>query len=1049
MKQILKIGILIFIGFVALISSCTKDTFTEEDAFTKQKDLELLKDSLATRQELMRDSLQKMGGIINYSVAAVLASDATWAYTGSKGDKGIAGLDGVVVTVAQYGKIISATTTANGIASFKDLRIGTVNVNVSKTGYTEVDFVANLPALLDTVFVDAYNLVRHVGTMVPLFSLTTNLSTISGIATVETDLTNDAPEPAANVKIMGVIDTDDSNFWRYVYHPEGDIVRSSECDCEWWSFDYYGVIKQIAIHSAISTATTAADGSFTLQVPSTPDGLPIELVPSEMAANQSILQATVNGVTVFGVQSLRTLYGPSIVYTYSTIPTIGTAAGQAQSAYVQFSAPTGSPSAQPSTVATATAVLAPSGIASVNITSPGEGYTQPPLVKFAKGTAYNSVQAEGTAVVSGGKVTAITVTSPGTGYKTSDNPTVSFIEDISQAATAIPEFTFSITDIDISGAGSGYAQTPPTVTILGSGTGATAHAIMGAQVNQINITNPGSGYTQTPHLLISDNFTALDVATATMTQDNPLSSITFNGLSATLWPASPLPSATIVGDGAGATASVALSTVGKVTGFQAIVGGSGYTSAPEVTLTGGGGFGATATATVVAGAVTAVNYVDQGQGYTSTPTVTFSGGAGSGASAAAILGFPVQSITMTAPGVGYNTVTAINVNNGGPNVNYVGFCQIKYNMGVRSISFVGAGKYFSAVPTVTITPKDGNGSGAAATATVNWVINDIEVDNMGSGYKQDDDNSITVRIDAPTGYGTQATATATLGNGVLSKVVVSEAGQGYSAAPHVYMTVAPLGVIPVKQAEMTATVSNGQITGITIADPGVGYNYTSYDNGYYSITISTYNSVAGATAHANPKSGQIDYIQVSNPGAGYAVVPTVEIVNSVNQADANGFGTGATATAVLTDGRVSSVNVTNAGSGYYVVPTILITIPISSMKAVAKCVVAADGRITGVDFTGGYPFTKGYGYNAVPTVTFFPSVTGKGSGATGVAILKDGQVDNVIMTNQGSGYIGKNYPAALRNMTFTPPVTQSILATAGKAYFRDIYYGTGKRIIEQ
>jgi hypothetical protein len=119
------------------------------------------------------------------------------------------------------------------------------------------------------------------------------------------------------------------------------------------------------------------------------------------------------------------------------------------------------------------------------------------------------------------------------------------------------------------------------------------------------------------------------------------------------------------------------------------------------------------------------------------------------------------------------------------------------------------------------------------------------------------------------------------------------------------------------------------------------------------------------------------------------------------------------------------------------------------MKAVAKCVVNADGRITGVDFTGGYPFTKGYGYNAVPTVTFFPSVTGKGSGATGVAILKDGQVDNVIMTNQGSGYIGKNNPVTLKNMTFTPPVDQPILATAGKAYFRDVYYGTGKRIIEQ
>ena len=550
MKKILKIGILIFLGFIALISSCTKDTFTEEDAFLKQQDMELLKDSLATRQLIIRDSLQKIGGVINYSVATVLASDAAWFNPGSKGN---AGLDGVVVSIAQYGKILSATTDASGIASFKDLRIGTVNVNVKKTGYTEIDFVANLPALLDTNYTSAFNVVRHVGTAVPLFSLTTNLSTISGIATVETDLTNDAPEPAANVRIMAVIDVDDSNFHRYIYYPNDDV--GSECDCEWWSFDYYGIIKQIAVHSAISSATTAADGSYSLQVPSTADGLPIDLFASEYAANQTLLQATVSGVPVWGAQSIRTLYGPTTTHTYSTVPTVGTGAGQVQSAYVQFSAPTGTPAPQPTIVATAAAV-----------------------------------------------------------------------------------------------------------------------------------------------------------------------------------------------------------------------------------------------------------------------------------------------------------VTA---------------------------------------------------------------------------------------------------------------------------------------------------------------------------------------------------SGHIDNIQVINQGAGYAVTPTVEIVNSSGVADANGFGTGGAATATVVDGKVTAITVTNAGTGYFVAPNVLITIPLTTMKAVAKCLVSNDGRITGVDFTGGYPYTKGYGYNAVPTVTFFPSVTGKGSGAKGVAILDDGQIDNVVMTHQGSGYIGRNYPTSLKNMTITPPLSEPILATAGNTFFRDINFGTGKRIIEQ
>ena len=196
----LSLAVILCIGLLAFISSCVKDTFTEKDAFTEQQKLELLRDSLQQGQELLRDSLKKVGGVINYSVGAILASDATWI--SNPFSKGTQQLDQVTVTISQYGKIITVTTDASGIASFKDLRIGTVNVNVKKTGYTEVYFVAVLPALPDSIYVAAYGIVCNVGTMVLVFSLTDNLATISGIATVETDLTNNAPEVAANVQVM-------------------------------------------------------------------------------------------------------------------------------------------------------------------------------------------------------------------------------------------------------------------------------------------------------------------------------------------------------------------------------------------------------------------------------------------------------------------------------------------------------------------------------------------------------------------------------------------------------------------------------------------------------------------------------------------------------------------------------------------------------------------------------------------------------------------------------------------------------------------------------
>ena len=961
-------------------------------------------------------------------------------------------MDGVAVTVAQYGQTLISTTGASGIATFKDLRIGSVNVNVQKTGYCEVDFVAVLPALPDSVYTDAYSLVRQAGTMVPMFSLTTNLSTISGMVTAETDLTNDAPEPAANVKIVASIDAECPTFYsRYIQMPYYDVYGCEYCG--YWSFDYYALIRQIAFHSAVFETTTAADGSFSLQVPSTPGGIPYFLSASEFATNQSLLQSTLNDVPVWGVQTVRTFFGPPTIFSYSSIPTNGTALSQVQSAYVTFSAPTGTPNAQPSDTAVAVAVLAPSGIVSVNMISQGEGYTQPPRVYIAPGTGYNPVQAEGTAVVSGGKVTGVTITNAGSGYAPDDEPEVIFEETVETQAEADLEFSWSLVDVSLDDIGSGYTQTPPDVTVVGTGSGATAHAVSGAYLDSIAMTAMGSGYTDIPIVTISDNFSTWSDATAVMTEQNPLHSITYQGTNPTLFLSTP--TATITGTtGTGATADVTISTTGEVIGYTALVGGTGYATAPEVTISGGGGFGATATATSNGIAVTLITIDDGGQGYTSNPTFSFTGGGGTGASATAVRGFPVTNIALNAAGIGYEDVTSIFLDDGTVSDEFLSDCDVKFNMGVRRVALNYGGEYFSAAPSVSFTPVDVNGSGAAATALITWDIMDLVVDTPGSGYILDEDDDVTVLIDPPAGAGVQAEASPVLGNGVLSGVEISNHGQGYTAPPNVFVLEDDGDggfFVPVvtSGAEIAATVSGGAVTALTITDPGSGYDFDTYANGDYEIEITTYNSLAEAEAQANPESGQIDYIQIINPGSGYVVAPTVEIYNSSSVADANGFGSGAVATATIVDGRVTAITLTNPGSGYYITPTVNLTVPWSSMTAVGRCIVNDDGRITGVEFTGGYPFTQGYGYSAPPTVTFSPSIPGKGSGAAGVAVVTNGRVTSVVMTNQGSGYIGKNKPNSAQQYSIFPVSYPVVSATAGKSYVRDINFGTGKRTIEQ
>jgi hypothetical protein len=1087
MKKNLYISVILFLGLLWAISSCVKDTFTEQDAYAEQRKAELLKDSLAKAQAasaanlsmqqiLLLDSLKKVGGVINYSVDVVVASKSSWwsnyfAYwdKGAQDEQGVMGLDGAVVTLSQYGKLYSVTTNASGIASFSDLRIGAANVNINKTGYTEVDYVVDLPPLTssshtmtdtyesgttvsDSVTQNIVDVVRNGATMVPVFSLTTNLSTVSGKATVETDLTNDAPEAAPGVKIMGIIDVANSDFWQlYMYQPElldywyGPTGMVSK-------FDYYGKIKQIAFGSTISTATTAADGSFTMQVPSTPQGLPIDFEVDQFALNQSLLMPAIYGVPVWGVQSVRTMFGSDI--SYSPIPNLGTGGiMNVQSAYVQFSAPTGSPAAQPTTAATATAVLASSGIVSINITSPGEGYTQAPLVRISKGTVINSVQAEGTAVLTGGKVTAVTITSAGSGYKPGDTPTVTFSPNIDQTATATPKMGYSIDAIALSNSGAGYTAAPAITINSGTGTGATATANMTGYVSALTLTGGGTGYTATPIVNISTGTGVQATGTANMTAANPVNSI-YVPVNSGLW-VTRKRGTRITGVGSGALSdSTILSSSGRVSFIAITNAGAGYITAPTVTISGGGGFGAVAHATIAAGAVNTLVLDNAGTGYTSDPVITLTAAPTGGTNATAALRreFQVTGINVTASGNGYASPgTAVQYENApgsGVFLNAVGFGIVPVlSMSVTSLNLTLAGDGYSAAPTVTITPSNGVvGTAATATASILYSVKNLTVTAQGSGYEFGD---ASVTIGAPPAGGTQAVAGAiTRTNGVLKRIIMGASGMGYTAAPNAIVTLGG-GTVPVKQAKLTATVGGGQVTGITITDPGQGYDYAS--DALYGIAITTYNSGAAASANPNPSSGQIAFINISNPGAGYSVAPEIEIFNDT-QGDANGFGTGAVATPVVVDGRISAITLTNAGTGYYVAPSVRIVVVSSVMKALGRCVVSADGRVTGVDFTNpgggwpGYQFTPGWGYEAAPTVTFFPSVPGKGAGAVGVATINNGRVSTVIMTNEGSGYTGRNKPL---QMGFSMTPSSNIYATASRSYVMDFYFGTGKHTVTE
>lgn len=177
-------------------------------------------------------------------------------------------------------------------------------------------------------------------------------------------------------------------------------------------------------------------------------------------------------------------------------------------------------------------------------------------------------------------------------------------------------------------AGGKYVSTP-TVTIAGgSGSGATAHAVIDATgaVVALFVDTPGSGY-------LSNEGGNLNVI------------FTGGGISNKLAQGT----ATIGGGG--------------VTGVQITDGGTGYTNEPSITFSGGGASTqATAVAQGVANSITQVLMVTPGVGYTDTPAVTFGAPSGGGNTATGVASIGlngITAITVTDAGAGYSSTPTV------------------------------------------------------------------------------------------------------------------------------------------------------------------------------------------------------------------------------------------------------------------------------------------------------------------------------------------------------------------------------------------------------
>jgi hypothetical protein len=612
--------------------------------------------------------------------------------------------------------------------------------------------------------------------------------------------------------------------------------------------------------------------------------------------------------------------------------------------------------------AAATATLDPSGngiIVALNMLTPGSGYTNP------------------TVTIVDEHISSITLTNGGIGYT---RPTVMITDPTGTGVSAeavIDGLSGTISEISVVTPGSGYTHPAVTITDGGTGSGATASAILGGPITAINVIRRGLGYTSGNTSVVITDETGSG-ATASAILGNPIIALSLP--SGTNFTNPTITFSDVSGGGNGAMAN-AIVQGGIVTSIVITRPGSGYSSSTVVTISDPVATTETLIATYDTSVtqISSVNVTNGGTGYINPvvrivdnnipTTVTQSAVVSSTLGSASV----IAKIVVNNPGVNY-TSPSVTITDAGAGTGATANATVAIGK-IVAINVTNNGGVGYTNPTIMI--NDLTGSGAAAFATISGtgatasatarptgVIESIELSNTGVGYT----NPIIEISDEP----------------VITKIDVVTGGLGY-VSPTISIS-DPTGNGATAIAQIDGA---GRIVNITVGNPGTNYTNPTIviqdQFGTGATAIATVSGGSGALAYANI---DMKRIRVIDGGYGY---PTIRITDSA--VPATGYG----AIAILQideNGILPNAIITNGGTGY--------TSPIATINSMAGSgaigVVTMDGAgvITGITISGG---STANGYSAV-------SINDStGSGATAIATIDaSGAINSVEITNSGSGY---------------------------------------------
>lgn len=208
-----------------------------------------------------------------------------------------------------------------------------------------------------------------------------------------------------------------------------------------------------------------------------------------------------------------------------------------------------------------------------------------------------------------------------------------------------------------------------------------------------------------------------------------------------------------------------------------------------------------------------------------------------------------QAILSATSGCQLDTTSMLCVDKGGSYcVTVAGTTPMTYIAGISAIDITAAGSdYFPIIATVEFTHLTGTGATASATVE-NGVITDITVTDGGTGYTVD---PVEVVVNHPTGQGFSGTVI-TDGAGVITAVTIQDGGILYSdLLPTVVITDMD-GNGSGAVAELGVGQLLGDITDVTIISSGANYSATVIGEIFPALTSTGTSATVSVTSIGNP-----------------------------------------------------------------------------------------------------------------------------------------------------------------------------------------------------